>query len=165
MTDRRSSRGRQPFAAVREIAAPAAALPPPFVHRCRVTWADCDVAQIAYTGRLPNFALEAIDAFWDAALGVDWYRMNLDYGVGTPFVRLEMDFHSPVTPRWPLDCQVAVTRLGRSSIGFRVTGRQEERDCFTGNFVCVFVNATTFETLEIPDNLRTAVAGHLLDGA
>ena len=31
-------------------------------HVIRVTWGDCDPARIAYTGRLPVFALEAIDA-------------------------------------------------------------------------------------------------------
>ncbi len=153
--------GRQPFAGLRAIEPPADAPPPPFVHRCRVTWADCDVAQIAYTGRLPNFALDAIDAFWDATVGVDWYRMNLDYGIGTPFVRLAMDLHSPVTPRAPLDCAVAVARLGRSSIGFQVLGRQRERHCFTGDFVCVFVDATSFEKLEIPPAIRSAAKAHL----
>lgn len=157
-------KGRQPFAALRDVEPPAEAVPPPFVHRCRVTWADCDVAQIAYTGRLPNFALDAIDAFWTATLGVDWYRMNLDHGIGTPFVRLEMDLHSPVTPRLPLDCSVTVTKLGRSSIGFRVLGRQGETHCFTGAFVCVFVDATSFEKLAIPPLIRATAEAHLENG-
>jgi hypothetical protein len=32
-----------------------------FTHAIRVGWADCDPARIAYTGRIPYFALEAID--------------------------------------------------------------------------------------------------------
>jgi 4-hydroxybenzoyl-CoA thioesterase len=40
----------------------AAAAHAPFVHRIRVRWADCDPASIAYTGQLPRFALEAIEA-------------------------------------------------------------------------------------------------------
>ena len=37
--------------------------PDTFVHEIRVGWGDCDPAKIAYTGRLPAFALEAIDAW------------------------------------------------------------------------------------------------------
>lgn len=33
----------------------------PFVWQRRVGFGDCDPAQIAYTGRIPDFALEAID--------------------------------------------------------------------------------------------------------
>lgn len=153
--------GRQAFAEPRDLEPPADAPPPPFVHRCRVGWADCDVAQIAYTGRLPAFALDAIDAFWGATVGADWYRLNLDYGIGTPFVHLEMDFHSPVTPRAPLDCRVEVSRLGRSSIGFRVLGLQGDRHCFTGNFVSAFVEAASFAKLEIPPAIRAAAEAHL----
>ncbi|MGF1627440.1 MAG: acyl-CoA thioesterase [Alphaproteobacteria bacterium] len=137
---------------------------PPFVHRCRVTWADCDIAQIAYTGRLPCFALDAIDAFWEAAVGVDWYRLTLDHGLSTPFVRLAMDLASPVTPRLPLDCTVAVARLGRTSIGFRVEGRQGGTLCFTGDFVCVFVRSDSFTKIEIPPRLRAAAAVHAIAG-
>ena len=32
-----------------------------FVHPVNVTWADCDPAKIAYTARLPYFALDAIN--------------------------------------------------------------------------------------------------------
>ena len=50
----------------------------PFTHPVTVRWADCDPAQIAYTGRIPNFALEAIDAWWMATTHFDWYRLNID---------------------------------------------------------------------------------------
>ena len=71
-----------------------------FIHEIRVGWGDCDPARIAYTGRLPAFALEAIDAWWEHQLGGDgWYQMELDRGTGTPFVHMSIDFRSPVTPR------------------------------------------------------------------
>ena len=97
----------------------------PYVHQINVTWADCDPARIAYTGRLPYFALDAINGWWEAHLGGDgWFQMELDRNVGTPFVRMEMDFSHPVTPRHPLMCETYPVRLGRSSITFRVRGRQ-----------------------------------------
>src|SRR5271166_435143 len=69
-------------------------LPAPFVHRIRVRWGDCDPAKIAYTGNIPAWALEAIESWWEHHAGVDWYRINLDRNVGTPFVHMKMDFRS-----------------------------------------------------------------------
>ncbi|QPC43125.1 acyl-CoA thioesterase [Kaustia mangrovi] len=132
-----------------------------FVHAIRVTWADCDPALIAYTGRIPCFALDAIDAWWAHHVGYDWYRLNLDRGVGTPFVHMSLDFRAPVTPRHTLHCACAPTRLGTSSIEFRVTGRQDGHVCFEGRFVCVFVEAETFRKRQAPADLRAIIEGRL----
>ena len=129
----------------------------PFTHRIRVGWADCDPARIAYTGRIPYFALEAIDAWWAETVGEDWYRMNVDHGTGTPFVHLSMDFKSPVTPRHPLDCEVRMLKLGNSSIRFSVDGFQESVLCFSGEFVEVFVEASSMSKTGVPERFRTSL--------
>ena len=110
----------------------------PFRHEIRVGWGDCDPARIAYTARIPAFALEAIDAWWEHHLGGGWYQMELDFGFGTPFVNMQLDFMGPITPRHRLICSVVPTRLGTTSISFAVTGRQDGKDCFRGRFTCVF---------------------------
>ncbi len=125
-----------------------------FEHPVTVTWADCDPAAIAYTGRVPYWALEAIEAFWRAAVGIDWYALNLDRNTGTPFVHLSLDFRAPVTPRAPLICAVSLVRLGRSSLDFQVRGRQEERLCFEGKFTCVLVAADTMRPKPPEPELR-----------
>ncbi len=135
----------------------------PFVHRIRVGWADCDPAQIAYTGRIPNFALEAIDAWWEDSAGIDWYRMNLDKNVGTPFVHMDLDFLSPITPRTSLDCEVRLKKLGDTSITFQVIGRQGAVTCFSGNFVSVFVVSDQFEKRRVPDDFRSIIEPLVID--
>jgi len=126
----------------------------PFVHEIRVGWAHCDPARIVYTGNIPMFALEAIDAWWEAHLGADWFAMNIDRDIGGPFVHLSMDFRSPVTPRHVLRCEVAPIRLGESSIRFRVVGRQNDTLCFEGEFVEVFVAAAAHRKIPAPDDFR-----------
>lgn len=132
-----------------------------FTHPVRVTWADCDPALIAYTARLPYFALDAIDAWWSAHHGAGWYEMNMDENIGTPFVHLSMDFTSPVTPRHTLMCDVWPNKLGETSVGFHVTARQDGKLCFEGNFVCVFVRADKFVKTAPPPSLRDLVEAHL----
>jgi 4-hydroxybenzoyl-CoA thioesterase len=128
-----------------------------FVHPIRVNWGDCDPAKIVYTGRIPNFALDAIDAWWDHQIGVDWFRLNLDHNIGTPFVHLEIDFRLPVTPRSPLLCEVHLTRLGQKSVSFAVQGRQDGNLCFEGKFVTAFVTADAFRPIAVPPDIRQKI--------
>lgn len=132
-----------------------------FVHRIRVGWGDCDPANIAYTARLPWFALEAIDAWWEEHLGAGWYQMELDRNIGTPFVRLEMDFSRPVTPRHRLMCHVWPTRLGETSIEFRVDGMQDGALCFATRTVSVFIVPKAFRKHPPPPEIRAMIEAHI----
>ncbi len=127
---------------------------PPFEHEIRVRWADCDPARIAYTGRVACFALEAIDAWWEHAVGDDWYTMNVDHDAGVPFVHMSIDFSRPVTPRHILVCEVRLLSLGESSVRFQVSGRQFGEPCFNGEFVEAFVRAAAHVKTAIPDRYR-----------
>lgn len=134
-----------------------------FEHEIRVAWGDCDPAQIVYTARLPWFALDAINAWWEHHLGGDgWYQLELDRGIGTPFVHMSLDFRAPVTPRHRLLCRVWPNRLGDTSVGFHVEGLQAGRLCFEGNFVCVFVIAQQLRKIAPPPELRDLIARHLV---
>ncbi|MGB0505959.1 MAG: acyl-CoA thioesterase [Pikeienuella sp.] len=131
-------------------------------HEIRVTWGDCDPAKIAYTARLPWFALDAINGWWDEYLGGGWFQMELDMNVGTPFVKLEMDFMAPVTPRHRLICHVWPSRLGNSSIEFRVDAEQDGKLCFSSRTVSVFTIADEFKGQPAPANIRAILEPHLL---
>ena len=134
-------------------------MPNPYAHEIRVAWGDCDPAKIAYTANIPAWALEAINGWWEAHLDGDgWYQMELDRGFGTPFVRMEMDFRAPITPRHRLICEVRPVRLGESSITFRVDGYQGGTLCFESTFVCVFIVAGSLEKRAVPAEVRGIVA-------
>ena len=128
-----------------------------FRHEIRVGWADCDPANIAYTGRIPEFALEAIDVWWEHHLGHGWYQINRDLGFGTPFVHLSVDFRKPITPDHKLICVVNPNRLGTTSVGFNVMGYQDDALCFEGNFVCVFVKASTMQKIPAPEQVEAII--------
>ncbi|MFQ5622005.1 MAG: acyl-CoA thioesterase [Paracoccaceae bacterium] len=129
----------------------------PFLHTIRVAWSDCDPAHIAYTGRIPYFALDAIDAWWDTYVGLDWYKLNIDRDIGTPFVHMTLDFRSTVTPRHPLICEVSLLKIGSRSIRHGVRGRQNGVLCFEGEFVSVFVVARTMKPRRPPEELLAAI--------
>ena len=132
-----------------------------FVHEIRVGWADCDPARIAFTGNVVGFALRAIDAWWEATTGADWFRLNLDRDIGTPFVHLSVDFRSPVTPRHPLLCEVRLTKFSGRSVRLSVRGLQDDKLCFEGHFVEALVRASDFGKAPLDEDvaakLRAAV--------
>lgn len=136
--------------------------PQPFEHEIRVTWGDCDPARIAYTARIPWFALDAINAWWEHHAGDGWFQMELDQNVGTPFVSMKIDFRSPVTPRHRLICKVWPNRLGETSVGFHVDGMQDGKLCFEGDFVSVFIVADEFRKAPPPEHIRAIVESHLI---
>jgi acyl-CoA thioesterase FadM len=137
--------------------------PKVFTHTIRVRWADCDPARIAYTGRIPYFALEAIDEWWRVRIGMDWFHGNVDHNVGTPFVHLSVDFRSPVTPRHPLTCEVRLIKLGQSSVRFSVRGFQDGILCFEGEFVEVFVQADAHRKIAAPEDIRAKLEAFVID--
>jgi 4-hydroxybenzoyl-CoA thioesterase len=133
-----------------------------FVHRRAVVWADTDPAQIAYTGRFPNFALEAIEAWCADRLGLDWFQMHRQLGGGTPFVHLSMDFRASLRAGDTLASTVALRRAGRSSMEFFVVGRLPDGTVsYEGKLVCAFVDDATHRSRPIPERFRDQVAREL----
>ncbi len=128
----------------------------PFVHRRRVSWGDSDPARIAYTARFLDFAMEAVEAFFQDRLGAGFYELNLDHGIGTPFVRVELEFRSPLTPRDTRATELRLARLGGSSMTFALAGRVGARLAFEGRLVCACVAATgpDMRAIRIPEAFR-----------
>lgn len=133
----------------------------PYEHVIGIAWGDCDPANIVYTARIPWFALDAINGWWEHHTGDGWFQMELDHNVGTPFVSMRLDFRAPITPRHKLICRVWPNRLGETSVGFHVEGRQDGVLCFEGDFVSVFTQADAFQKRKPPERLRSIVEQNL----
>ncbi|MDO9708112.1 acyl-CoA thioesterase [Paracraurococcus lichenis] len=137
----------------------------PFVHSRRILWGETDAARIAYTARFLDFAMEALERWFQERLGCGWYEMNVDLGIGTPFVHASMDFRSPVTPRDVLDSEVRLVNRGRSSLRFAVTGRIGERLVYEAVLACVFVEAAAMKPVPAPERFAAALAAEDALGA
>jgi len=157
LTDTRQRKGIKSPEFVGDIPTVSDALEGPFVYRHHVAWGDCDPAQIAYTAHIPRWGLLAIEHWYRLLIGFDWYTLNMDLGIGTPFVSLKFDFVAPVRPPEQLEITVEVERTGNSSLTHRVKGYQLETLCFEGTTVAAFVNAITMEPINIPPNIRKSI--------
>lgn len=134
----------------------------PFVHHRVINWSDTDAALIVYTVRFVDFSMEAIEQWFRTVVGSGWYEMNMDRGLGTPFVKVDIDFKAPLTPRHKLKMTVLVERLGRSSISFQVTGERDDGVCsFVGRLVCCAVDTGTKKPVAIPDDWRANIEDYI----
>ena len=132
----------------------------PFVHARRVRWGESDPARIVYTPRFLDFAMDAIEAFFLDRLDAAFFEFNADHGIGTPFVHVELDFRSPVTPRDTLATEVRLARLGGSSLTFVVRGRVGDRLAYEGKLVCAFVagEGMALKPIPVPPQFRARLA-------
>ena len=130
-----------------------------------VAFGDCDPAGIAYTGKIVDYALQAIDAFWNVVLeGKGWFELNLDYNIGTPFVQINIGFSGPITPRQPLFLRVQLVRRGTTSVVLQVTGVQRGEDVFCGTFTCVFVERSSLRKIQPPAWIAQAIDRFSMSG-
>jgi 4-hydroxybenzoyl-CoA thioesterase len=131
-----------------------------FTYLRRVSFGDADPAGTLFFANISRYCMEAIELWFVDRLGADWLQLSVDRGIGTPFVRVELDFLSPATPGDTLAIVVTVTELGRSSVVFDVKGKiaESKRLCWHGRFKCVFIDAKTARGIPIPEGYRTAMA-------
>lgn len=130
-----------------------------FEYRRRLHWGDTDAAGIVYTANYFDLCMEAIEGWFIATLETDWFSMNMDQYISTPFVHAEMDFKTPMTPRDRLCIIVQVERLGNRSLSFALTGRDEiqNRVAFTGLYTCCFTDTRTFQPIPVPETMRERI--------
>lgn len=121
-----------------------------FLFSRKIFFGDCDLLGIVFTGRITNFAIEALEAFWDDLLdGCGWLYLLTEEKIAIPFVHLAFDFMSPVKAGFPLVCEVRVQKVGISSVGLQVLGRQGQAACFQCRATSVFMDATAFSKIPI----------------
>lgn len=133
----------------------------PCIYTRKPQWSDTDAARVIFTGRIADYIVEAIDHFMGEVLGCRWFEMNMDKGVGTPFVSVSFDVFKPITPRMTLNCAVFVEHVGNSSVTFRLDiYDQDENLLVTGKTVNVFVDSEALTKTEIPKDFRTRLESY-----
>lgn len=118
--------------------------------RCRVYAGDTDFTGLVYTPRVVEFAIRAIEDF-RREVGVT-HEYVTDCGLRMPTVHLNVDYLAPLRLDDELSIEIE-TDLGTSSITYEVTGRKDGEAAFRLELVSVAVDAETFESVAIPDEI------------
>jgi len=132
----------------------------PFTFRRRVAWGDSDSARMVYTGRFLDFVMDAADAWWQAVTGYDWHALHVKLDRGGPAVHVDLDFARAVHPGDELDCIVALSKLGRSSVAVAVRGEVAAQPAFTANLVSAFIDSRAMKSTPLPDAFRAQMESY-----
>jgi len=124
-----------------------------FTTTILVRFGDLDAAGIAYYPNLVNFLHEAFEDFFAGHVGRTYPELFSE-GVGSPTVKVEMEFLSPVRYGDQVRIGVVVEHVGHTSLRVRYEGRVGESPVFVARNTMVIVDMKTFRPTPIPAWLR-----------
>ncbi len=124
-----------------------------FTTSILVRFGDLDAAGIAYYPNLVNFLHESFEDFFVGHVGRPYPEVYRD-GIGFPTVKLEVEFLSPVHYGDRVAIEVAVEKIGRSSVRLRYHGSVEGHPVFRARNIAVVVDMRTFRPMGLPSWLR-----------
>ena len=125
-----------------------------------VSWGDCDPAGIIYTPRALDFGAETLEAWVRDVMGLTWFKMNTQMGMGMPTVRVEIDYVGVLAVDDECICTLTVTKLGNSSLTTRVTVHDGAgTDYFQVTMIsCLVEKKPAFKPIAWPDDVRARIA-------
>lgn len=125
----------------------------------RVRWGDVDAARIIFYGAYIRF-FEFAETELFRAVGLPYSVMFDELDVWLPRVHLECDFRRAAQLDDLLVVCVYVGRIGTKSIrlNFEVRRKGEVEIVAEAHFVLAAVRRDTFETVPVPEELRSRLA-------
>jgi acyl-CoA thioester hydrolase len=129
---------------------------PPFVHRLRVRYHECDAQGIVFNANHFAYFDVTLTELWREAFGS--YDAMVEAGTDVVVVDAAASFKA--SPRFDdlLDIEMTITRLGSSSMTSEFAERRNGDVLVTGRMVHVFVDPTTLAKQAIPDDIRARLA-------
>ena len=133
--------------------------PKKYIIEERVRWGDVDAAGIIFYGAYIRF-FEFAETELFRSVGLPYSVMFDELDVWLPRVHLECDFHRAARLDDLLEVSVFVGRFGTKSmhLNFEVRRKGEDELVADAHFVLASVRRDTFETVPIPDELKTRLA-------
>ena len=126
-----------------------------------VSWGHCDPAGIIYTPRVLDYAMETLEAWNRDVLGVPWFKLNRDRSMGFPTVRAELDFVSPPAVDDVISLELAIIKVGRSSLTTMVTGHDGGTTIyFRVTLVSCLVSVPEYKSIDLTPEFRQQILAY-----
>lgn len=126
-----------------------------FVFRRPVRFAEVDAAGLVFFPRYLEYCHDALEAFFGELPG-GYAALFRERDLGVPTVHLETDFKSPLRYGDVARFEMAIERVGRTSITFRHTIRRESDGIVaaTVRHVVVMTRISTLTPIAVADDIR-----------
>ncbi len=129
-----------------------------FVYREKVLFRHCDPAGIVFYPRYFEMINDAVETFFGDALGYASEHMHPETSM--PTAEITTRFTAPSRHGDRLDISVAITRIGRSSLGLAVNAHCGSETRFEAALTVVHVDRN-IRPLPWPEDLKPKMNRHL----
>jgi acyl-CoA thioester hydrolase len=126
---------------------------PPFVHRLRVRYHECDAQGIVFNANHFAFFDVALTELWRETFGS--YAALLEAGSDLLVREATATFHAPARFDDLVDVELTIAHLGTTSMVMSIEERREGELLVDGRLVHVFVDPATHAKHPIPGAVRS----------
>ncbi|MGG7566775.1 acyl-CoA thioesterase [Rhodovulum sp. DZ06] len=126
-----------------------------FSIRRQVEFNHCDPAGLVFYPRYYEMISALVERFFAEGLGHDWCEMG-DAGLCTPMGKIETRFTAPSRLGDWLTLSLAVSRLGRASVGFDLMCETAGGPRFTGSATSICADMKAGRAQPWPGPIRAA---------
>jgi len=127
----------------------------PFVHRLRVRFHECDPQGVVFNAHYFAYFDVALTEMWRAAFGS--YGNVVQDGTDVVVVEAAATFRALARFDDEIDVELAIARLGTTSMTTQTTVRRDGQVLVEGRIVHVFVDPATMAKQEIPQRIRAGL--------
>lgn len=117
---------------------------------------DCDPSGIAYFPSYLHILIGVLEEFF-GSIGAPWDELVAGRRIGTPTVRLDLTFVHPGFHGDMLDFELAVRRVGRSSLDLEHKVSAAGTLLWSARHSVVATSLDTHKSLAWPDDIRAAL--------
>jgi acyl-CoA thioesterase FadM len=138
---------------------------PTFSLRRRVGFGECDPARIVYAPRTFDYAVEAVEAWWQAVLGDSWSDLITQHHLEAKVVRIRCEYLRPLVAGQVLQVTVSGAEVGTDAVTCSAVGELAPgQPGFRARVVMSFVERGQLQSVPIPSEyhrrLESCRAGH-----
>ena len=126
-----------------------------YVHGIKVRYSEVDSQGIVFNAHYLAYCDDTFES-WFRACFAD--RLQ-SHAVEIVVKRAVIEWHTAARLADAIEVGLHLERVGRTSFEFRFEGSIQGTRAFVAQLTYVVVNRATFEPLEIPDRLRSVLAG------
>ncbi|HET7671890.1 MAG TPA: thioesterase family protein [Burkholderiales bacterium] len=127
-----------------------------------IRFSHCDPAGIVYFVNFFDMVGGVVEDWFREAVGLPFQEMHLERRLGFPIVNTGCEFFRPARLGDTLRLELAIAKLGRSSIEFIVRGSVQGEEKFAARHKVALVSLDSFRALPIPADMRDKMLPYVL---
>ena len=127
-----------------------------------IRFSHCDPAGIVYFVNFFDMVGGVVEDWFREAIGLPFQEMHLERRIGFPIVNTGCEFFRPAHLGDTLRLELAIAKLGRSSIEFLIEGSVAGEEKFRARHKVAMVSLDSFRAAAIPGDMRDKMLPYVL---